>query len=206
MKLYLFWWGITAAQFKLIEDTINKIHPRQILHIPFARSLDTEIALWWKDWFIKHINLHEVEYLNADNTDDINKIIDPVIVITWWGQNKLLLEKIQKSPKLLELIKNAKHIIGESAGSMVLCQYMRINLEKEDKLIQALWIVKNTIIEPHYTQRQRQSLLEKEMKETGMKYGIGLDENTWIEFDLEKFPHEWKKIGDGNVEIKENKE
>jgi hypothetical protein len=37
-----------------------------------------------------------------------------------------------------------------------------------------------------------------------MKYGIGIDEITGMEFDLDTFPHEWKKIGDGNIEIKEN--
>lgn len=208
MKLYLLGWADAEMQpikqqFRLFQDIIDRLHPKQVLHIPFARSPETEKALWGPDWFTKYIDLQGSEYLNATNPDDITKANDPLIIITWGGQTANLLEKIQWSPKLLELINNAKHIIGESSGSMILAEYARVKNKTGTNLIKTLGIIKDTIIEPHYTQRGSQQLLTKEIQEKDMKYGIGIDEITGMEFDPETFPHEWEKIGDGNVEIKE---
>jgi len=208
MKLYLFGWADAEIkeiekQLKLFEDIIKKVKPKQVLHIPFARSPETEKALWGPDRFIKHIDLQGSEYLNATNPDDIIKAEDPMIIITGGGQTANLLEKIQWSPKLLELINNAKHIIGESSGSMILAEYARVKNKTGTNLIKTLGIIKNTIVEPHYTQRESQQLLTEEIQKTSMKYGIGIDEITGMEVDLETFPREWKKIGDGNIEIQE---
>lgn len=206
MKLYLFGWAGTdhnhiIQQLKLIENIIKKNNPKQVLYLPFARSPETELARW-EDWFIKNVNLDGIEYLNAKSPEDIAKAKNPFIIIMWWWQTKNLLQKINENKLLQKLIYNAEYIIWESAGALILAEFGRI----EDTIMQGLWIIKDTIIEVHYTQRQRQSLLEKEMKETGAHYGIWIDEITWLEFNLEKFPYEWKKIGDGNVEIKENNE
>ena len=209
MKLYLFGWADAEIkeiekQLKLFEDIIKKIQPKQVLHIPFARSPETEKALGGPDWFIKHIDLQWSEYLNATNPKDIEKAENPTIIITGGWQTGNLLEKVKSSPKLMALINNAKYIISESAGSMILADYARIKDKTGINLMKALWIIKDTIIEPHYTQRGYQQLLTQEMKEANVKYGIWIDEITGIEFDLKKFPHEWKKIWDGEVEIKEN--
>lgn len=209
MKVYLFGWSDAKIsevdkQMKLFENIINKVQPKQVLHIPFARSPETETALWWPDWFIKHINLQGMEYLNATNPDDIAKAKKPLIIITGGGQTANLLEKIQWSPKLLELINNAKHVIGESSGSMILAEYARVKNKTWTNLIKTLGLIKNTIVEPHYTQRANQQLLTEEIQKTGMKYGIGIDEITGIEVDIDTFPHSYKKIGKGNIEIKEN--
>jgi cyanophycinase-like exopeptidase len=42
------------------------------------------------------------------------------------------------------------------------------------------------------------------MKETHMKYGIGIDVNTAMVFDMENFPEKYEVIGDGIVEVKVN--
>lgn len=209
MRLYLFGWSDAEIkeierQLKLFEDIIKKVQPKQVLHIPFARSPETETALWGPDWFIKHINLQGSEYLNATHLADIEKANDPLIIITGGGQTANLLERIQWSPKLLELINNAKHIIGESSGSMILAEYTRIKNKTWSTLIQALGILKDTIVEPHYTQRKSQQLLTEEIQEKDMKYGIWIDEVTGMEFDLEAFPQEYAKIGEWNIEVKEN--
>jgi hypothetical protein len=47
------------------------------------------------DRFTKHINLQDIEYLNATNPDDIAKADDPLIIITGGGQTANLLDKIQ---------------------------------------------------------------------------------------------------------------
>lgn len=209
MKLYLFGWAEAEIkeiekQMKLFEDIINKVQPKQVLHIPFARSPETETALWWPNWFIKHINLQWVEYLNATKPTDIEKANDPLIIITGGGQTANLLEKIKGSSRLLELINNAKYIIGESAGSMILAEYTRVKNKTGTNLIKALGIIKDSIVEPHYTQRGSQQLLANEMQKTGMKYGIGIDEITGVTFDRDSFPHTWEKIWEGNVEIKKD--
>jgi cyanophycinase-like exopeptidase len=87
---------------------------------------------------------------------------------------------------------------------MILGECARIKNKTGISLTTTLWILKDTIIEPHYTQRGNQQLLVNEMKESWMEYGIWIDEITGMEFDLKEFPHEWKKIWDGEVEIKEN--
>lgn len=104
----------------------------------------------------------------------------------------------------MALIHNAKHIIGESAGSMFLGEYTRVKDKTENKLVKALGIVKNTIIEPHYTQRERQPTLKQELQDAEMHYGIGIDEIAGIVFEENQFPTSYKKIGEGNIEIIEN--
>ena len=144
--------------------------------------------------------------MDATNPDDIAKTDNPLIIITGGGQTANLLEKIQWSPVLLALIKKAKYIIGESSWSMILAEYARVKEKTGNKLIQALCILKDTIIEPHYTERNNQQLLKQEIVDMHMKYGIWIDEITGIEIDLNTFPYEYKKIGDRNIEIQENKE
>lgn len=209
MKLYLFGWADTHEesmnkQFKLFEETIREIQPEQILHIPFARSPKTEQMLWWPNWFIKHINIWKAEYLNANNPVDIEKANNPLIIVTWWGQTANLLEKVQSSPRLLELIHTAKHIIWESSWSMFLAEYTRVKGQVGNKLVKALGIIPNTIIEPHYAQKRSQELLAQELQTTGMHYGIGIDEIAGIVFEKKQFPTTYKKIGEGNIEIIEN--
>lgn len=203
MKLYLFGWASVdnnhiIQQLKLIEKVIRENNPKQVLYLPFARSPETEIARW-EDWFIKNVNLDGIEYLNAKSSKDIAKAKNPFIIIMWWWQTKNLLQKIHESETLQKLIYKAEYIIWESAGAIVLAEFVRI----EGNIIPGLWIIKNTIIEVHYTQRQRQSLLKKEMEETSVHYGVWIDEITGIEFELKNFPKKYKKIGEGNIEIKQ---
>jgi len=45
-------------------------------------------------------------------------------------------------------------------------------------------------------------LLTREIKKTGVKYGIGIDCVTGLELELDKFPQKYKLIGNGPIEIK----
>jgi hypothetical protein len=71
MQIYLFGGaevgqGQFLSQLKLIEQVILKCKPKQVLHIPFARTIATEKE--WKDgWFKRYIDIGEIEYLNAAN-------------------------------------------------------------------------------------------------------------------------------------------
>ena len=207
MKLFLFG-GAPAHNghanikplLKLIEQTIKDINPKQIFHIPFARTIATEPERDG-DWFHKHIQLEWIEYLNAANEGDIEKVNSPLIFISGGGKTANLLDKIKADSKLEQLIKNASHVIGESSGSMVLWSKVRIG---ENQLVEWLWIIKDTIIEPHYTEWNRQEMLANEMKEKNVKYGIGIDVETAMVFDVENSPEKYTVMGDGIVEVKTN--
>jgi hypothetical protein len=116
------------------------------------------------------------------------------------------MQNIVQNPQLLKLIKDAKFIIWESAGAKILGEWQRVTNGKENILIQGLWIIPDTIIEGHYAEKKREKLLEQELRETGLTYGIGVDSASGIGFDLHEFPQKYEKIGDGVVEIKINPE
>lgn len=111
-----------------------------------------------------------------------------------------LLNKIKADDRLLKLIINAPVIISESAGAKVLGEYLRAKEGKDEyKIVPGLGILKNTIIEPHYSERNRHAVLIDDLKQTGMKYGIGIDTVTGMEFELSEFPDKYEKIGTGSV-------
>jgi len=205
MKLILFGGaeiGMAADELKLIERAIKKMKPKQVLHIPFARIKETGTE-WSGDWFHKHIHLKEVEYLNAKNKHDVAVAHFPLIFISGGIEHLNLINKINLNPRLLKLIREASCIIGESAGSMVLGEYFRPGRKDvAKKMLQGLGILKDTIIEPHYTERGRENLLIEEMKETKAQYGIGIDSMTAMEFELKYSPKEFKKIGKGKIVVR----
>ncbi len=209
MKIFLFGGaevnrGQVEPLLKLIEEVMLQLKAKQILHIPFARTESSDIE-WRGDWFNKYIHLKGADYLNAQNTEDIAKAQSPLIFISGGSNSANLLKKIQSNPQLVKLIRNAQYIIGESAGGKVLATHFRSTSgQGKSTLRRGLGIIKDTIIEPHYTERNRQELLEREMKKTHSCYGLGIDCVTGMELDTDTFPAGYKKIGNGSAEIKVN--
>ena len=211
MKIFLFGGAefkdnMFLKQLELMEQVFNKLKPKQILHILYARPVATEIE-WDGDWFNRHIKLKKgIEYLNANNKADIKKAERPLVFISGGQDNVGLLKKIKLNPTLLKLIKNADYIVGESAGAKILATYFRANGKYNySKMFKGLDIIKDTTIEAHYSERNRQKLLDKDLKESGVKYGLGIDCVTAIEFKSGEFPKKYKKIGTGNIYIKNKK-
>lgn len=102
------------------------------------------------------------------------------------------------------MILNASCIIGESAGAKILGAYFRAKGDDDNsEMMEGLGVIRDAVIEPHYTERKRQDLLLKDMEEAGVRYGIGVDCLTAIEFEIDEFPETYKKIGNGTMEIKE---
>lgn len=194
--------GQFLPQLKMIEKVIKKYKPKQVLHIPFARPKATEVE-WEDGWFQRHINIGTIVYLNAKNKADIAKAKNPLVLISGGGGNVVLLKKIQANPLLLKLVRNASVIVAESAGAKVLGEKFRtIGSDPNSKLAKGLGLVPESIIEPHYTERHRQKLLDLDLKESGLKYGIGVDCATALELDTKYFPDKCKRIGQGNIDIK----
>lgn len=197
--------GQVEQELKMIEKSINQIEPKQILHIPFARISTHEVE-WSGDWFRRNIKLKEgIKYLNASNKADMAAVKSPLIFISGGGQNFNLIKKLKTRPQLTRLIKKATYIIGESAGAMILGKYLRVKGgDNTSPIMKGLGILDNTIVEPHYTQRNRRDLLLQEMEEAGVTYGIGIDSITALEFNPAEFPKKIKKIGKGKIKIIRN--
>ncbi|MDP3093274.1 MAG: Type 1 glutamine amidotransferase-like domain-containing protein [bacterium] len=204
MKLYLFGGAeIQPNQVpclkKLIKETIVSLRPKQVFHIPFSRLHSTEED-WKEGWFKKTMNDTGIELLDARNEKDIQKANKPLIFINGGHGRYDLLYGVKNNQKILQLVLVADFIVAESAGSMLMGERQSRSRDKNE-IIEGLGILKNTIIEPHYSERNYQQLLKQEMEKSGMKYGIGIDCLTAIVVDPKEFPSKWGKIGAGNVEI-----
>ncbi len=209
MKIYLFGGaeidkGQFLPQLKLIEQVILECNPKQVLHIPFARQKASEKE-WEQGWFGRNINIGDIEYLNATREEDILKADKPLVFMSGGGGNINLLEKITADQRLFDFVINSEYLIGESAGAKILATYFRARGgDNNSQMIEGLDIIKDTVVEPHYTERNRQDLLIKDMQETGAQYGLGIDCVTAVSFELNDFPKNLEKIGEGDfvLEIK----
>jgi len=194
--------GQVVPEIRLMGTVIQQTGAKQVLHIPYARIAVSEDE-WSGDWFGRNIHIDGREYLNANNEEDIEKAQSPLIFISGGHEHANLIEKIQANPRLLELIKNAEIVIGESAGSMALGEYFRsARIDGSRTILKGLGIIKDTLIMPHYTERKLQDALTDAMKQSGVRYGIGIDAMTAIEFNLDEFPEKYTTIGLGSVTLK----
>src|SRR3990172_5463528 len=199
MNLYLFGGaetdqGQAPILKRLIIDVIKEIKPKQILHIPYSR-IDVpkeEEEVWGDGWVERDLELEGTELLDARDEDDLVRADKPTIFMNGGPQGDLLYEKITSNKLLNNLVMNAGFIIGESAGSMVTGEDRRTYRNDKAVVTKGLGILKDTIIEAHYTQRNRHRALRNEMKESGAKYGIGIDSITGIVVDTKRYPEKYK--------------
>lgn len=187
----------------LIKESILQIKPKSILHVPFARlqAIPEDKGQWDEGWFKQLLSGTGIEILDARNLSDIERADDSAIFINGGPERKTLIDTINKTSGLLQKIVNAKCIIAESAGSMAIGEYIRISCT-DNNVMRALGILKDVVIEPHYTERNYQQYLPGDMEKSGVKYGIGIDSATGIIIDTHEFPTKWQKIGPGNIIIK----
>ena len=209
MKLFLFG-GAEVSPYnvpelkKYIKDIIVGLHPSQVLHIPYARLHPTE-EFFKEGWFKEEMKNTGIEVLDARITADLNRADGEVIFINGGHKRYELVLELRRNDKLRDLVMNAGYIVAESAGSMVLGEYLRrYRADEGNEIVKGLGILKDTVIEPHYTQRNSRELLLEEMKRSGMKYGLGIDSATAIVVDPSEFPDKYEKVGSGNVFIISN--
>ena len=183
-----------------IKKTLLDLNPKSILLVPFARPRPHEEE-WKEGWFKEIMKDARINIFDARNDSDIDKASDSVTFINGGHERKELINNINMRPKLLNLIKSAKYILSESAGSMVMGEYMTGD-RFGNEIIKSTGILKNTIIEVHYTEKGRQQLLIEDMEKSGMRYGVGIDCATALVVDPLEFPDKWEKVGVGNVYIK----
>jgi len=206
MKLFLFGGAeLENNQVDILKNLIKKVlldlHPEKILHIPYARLVSYEKE-WEEGWFNKVMADTGIKILDARKKEDLENAKDAVIFINGGRARYELSVAIKNNPKLLSLVLNAKNIVSESSGSMVLGEKLRKYRANEgDDIVDGVGLLKGVIIEPHYTARHSEELLKNELLKSGMKYGLGIDSFTAIVVDPNEFPSKWEKIGTGNIFI-----
>lgn len=205
MKLFLFGGAEIALKQadplkKLIRETLVGLHVGSVLHVPFARLHPNEED-WKEGWFKETMKETGMEILDARNRFDIDKASGEAVFVNGGHGKKALMDMLNADKKLLHLVLNAKYYISESSGSMAVGQWLRCD-QPGSILIGGLGILKNTIIEPHYSQRNLQALLVDEMKQVNAHYGVGIDCVTGLVAEASEFPDNWSKIGAGMVELK----
>jgi cyanophycinase-like exopeptidase len=210
MKLFLF--GGAEIDFplrsvsilkNLIKDSILQVKPKSILHVPFARlhAIPEDKGEWDEGWFKKLLADTGIEIFDARNQLDIDKAKGSVIFINGGPERKTLVDTVSKNSKLLQKILNANYIIAESAGSMAMGEYMRIS-RTDNNVMKGFGVLKDVVIEPHYTEKNYKQYLPGDMEKSGVRYGIGIDSATGIILDTQEFPDKWEKIGAGNIYLK----
>lgn len=204
MKLYLFGGAeIQLNQVQPLKDLMKQmivgLHPKSVLHIPYARLNSTE-AEWYEGWFKDEMKDTGIEILDARNPKDLEKATNPLIFINGGHDCADLINAINGNKKILDLVLHADYIVGESAGSMVTGDFLRVDKVRKE-IVRGLGILKDTIIEPHYSERNYQQLLKDEMQQVHAKFGIGIDCATAMVVDPTQFPSKWTKIGTGNVDV-----
>lgn len=212
MKLYLFG-GAEIDETKalplkkLFNEVLNEIKPKQLLHIPYARTVvpEGEENIWGEGWVNRDLNLDGIELIDARNEGDFKRAKNPAIFMNGGLQRNDLYDAIISNKKLNDLVIHAEYIIGESAGAMVCAEYRRTypdnDKSKPGYTTKGLGLLPDTIIEAHYSQRNRQQQLRDEMKESGAKYGIGIDSYTGVIIDTNDYPDVYQVVGDGLVDF-----
>ncbi len=186
------------AQWCLIEKELDVISPSQVLYLGFAHSGKSgALSFLIKE---KLSNLLGEKFLDASQKNDIDNAVKPLVFIDGGRDNLGLCGAVSRSIRLKDLILSASHVFAESAGAKFLGSKMRLS-SAGSEAIDGLGLLKGVIIEPHYSQRQREKLLKKEMKDWGCSIGIGLDEACGIKIDTRTFPEEFEVLGDGLVEV-----
>jgi cyanophycinase-like exopeptidase len=187
---------------KIIKETFLQLNPKTILHIPFARLQPSpqDKGEWDEGWFNALMSDTGIEIIDARKKLNDNKLTKAAVFINGGRERQTLLNTIRNNDQLQKAIANATHIVAESSGSMIMGEYLRISRTNSD-MMKGLGILKNTVIEPHYTERGYNRYLPDDLKKSGMKYGIGIDSATGIITDPHHFPEKWEKIGPGNVFI-----
>jgi len=150
--------------------------------------------------------LEGIELLDARNKEDLDRADEPVVLINGGPQRDDVYKKIVNNKKLYGLVMEASYIIGESAGSMVCAEYRRTYKGGKGVTVKGLGLLRDTIIEPHYSERNRHQSLRDEMKKCGIKYGIGIDSITAAVIDTESYPEKYKVIGRGKVDFVKSEE
>jgi cyanophycinase-like exopeptidase len=190
--------GQKQIYWQSIRDFIFQKQLNQILFIGTAS--ETHVGVEAKIFFQQNIQLPDsVQVLDAEIESDLQKVRQPVVYVLGGLRQVELLDFLHSHPLVESLIRNCQYYFGESAGAKIVGSKMRIGAVGTP-LVSGLDILKDTIIEGHYSQKSRQQALKDEVKEGKLKYGLGIDEDAEVITTPDIFP-QFQKTGPGQVEL-----
>ena len=200
MILYLFGGSSPEseeAHYSLIFRQLGILSPKQILFLGFAGQ-DSQS----RQAFQNNLRSKFPEaFLDASSTSDLKMADRPLIFVGGGHNHQALYDFVIQNPILHDLVLNARYYFGDSAGAMLVGSKQRRISGNQSPPMAGLCILKETVIEPHYTQGAKSGVLRREMKDWDCSVGIGLDEACGIKLDTDKFPGDYEVLGGGLVEV-----
>lgn len=190
--------GQKQTYWKLVREFIVSKNITRILFIGTASEshVGPEALIFFKN----NINLPEqVQVLDAEIENELATVHGSTVYVLGGHRQLELLDFIHKTPVLENAIRTCPYYFGESMGAKLVGSKMRVG-ENASPLVSGLGILKDTVIEGHYSQKQRQQSLKDEVKVGNLKYGLGIDEDAEVVTTPETFP-KFRKNGPGIVEI-----
>jgi len=141
----------------------------------------------------------KIQILDAEIETDVALADNPTVYVLGGMKQLELLNFITTNPKLENLIRTCPYYFGESMGAKLIGSKLRVGVPGTS-LVAGLGILESTIIEGHYSQKQRQSVLREEVKSGKLKFGLGIDEDAEVVTTPELFP-KFQKLGPGLVKL-----
>lgn len=189
------------------EDKLNERHilrkflelsggkEASILIVPVPSDFPVVTATLYKSIF-ENLGLKKVSVLEATSRQEIlkvdaNKVLSGVTGVFLTGGDQMRLSSILGGTKFLlelkECVKRGVTIAGSSAGASSMSSTMIVRgepkvqpLKDSIRLCPGLGILKNIIIDQHFTERNRLSRLITAVSYNPNNLGIGIDENTAV--------------------------
>jgi len=189
------------------EDKLNERHilrkfvelsgglEASVLIVPVPSDFPVVTATLYKSIF-QSLGIEKVSVLEATSRQDLLKVdevkvLDGITGVFLTGGDQMRLSSIIGGTKFLlelkERVKNGVTIAGSSAGASSMSSTMIVRgepkvqpLKDSIRLCPGLGILKNIIIDQHFTERNRLSRLITAIAYNPSNLGIGIDENTAI--------------------------
>ncbi len=190
--------GREEIYWSSIRDFISTKSITQLLFL--GTAAETHPGPLALQFFREKVNLPKnIQILDAEIENEIALADNPMVYVLGGMRQKELLNLIKSNPKLDSIIRNCPYYFGESMGAKLIGSKFRIGTPGTP-LVTGLGILENTIIEGHYSQKQRQNDLRDEVRSGKLKYGLGIDEDAEVVTTPELFP-KFQKLGPGLVEL-----
>lgn len=191
----------SEKQWTLIKSKIEEINPKEIIYLGYAKKgSDSEEGLFLRRKLFSEFS----DEINDYSIENVVRSKNPLIFIDGGHNGPNLSDSVTRDEKLMNLIVSVDYLMGESKGAVFTGQKMRLDNEGKN-FSTGLGLIKGTVVEGHYTQKGRQSLLRQSMVKMGFNIGIGIDEACGIKIDTELFPEKYEILGDGLVEVIKSK-
>lgn len=199
----------------ILKEVCSKIDKEkdELVIATIATDLPKEVGAEYRDIFeklgVKNINILDVQdRKDACEQGNIN-IMEKAALIFFTGGDQLKITSLLGGTPLYDAIheshKRGCVYVGTSAGASVVCDTMIITGDDEAapkkctlKMAPGLGLIKNVVIDQHFSQRGRIGRLLVAIAENPESLGVGIDEDTAIMVSVDG---EFTVIGSGAVYV-----